>query len=253
MKGKPPLQPPIEDYAFLSDLQTGALVSRDGSIDWFCSPRFDSPACFAALVGTPGNGRWLLQPGAKVKSRRRRYRLDTMILETEVETAGGVVRVIDFMPPRGDNPDIVRVVEGVRGRVRMKMELTIRFDYGQVVPWVRKQDGGLEAIAGPDAFILRTPVRTHRKNLTTVAEFTVTKGRRVPFVLTWYPSQQAPPRKVSPIKALRETERYWTKWVKLGKHCGEWREAVVRSILTLKGLIYEPTGGMVAAVTTSLP
>src|SRR5450432_2239704 len=142
MKKKPRLQPPIQDYAYLSDTQTGVLVGRDGSIDWFCSPRFDSPACFAALVGTPENGRWLLQPTARVKSRRRCYRPDTLILETEIETAGGVVRVTDFMPPRGEFPEIVRLVEGVRGRVRMKMELTIRFDYGRVVPWVRKRDGG---------------------------------------------------------------------------------------------------------------
>ena len=183
-KGKKQAQ--IEDYAFLSDTQTGALVSREGSIDWLCFPRFDSGACFAALVGDEKNGRWRFCPCAEVKKTRRRYRPDTLILETEIETSSGVIRLIDVMPPRGTKPDIGRIVEGVRGRVRMQMDLTIRFDYGNVVPWVRKRHGGLEAVAGPDALVLHTPIETRGKNLSTVAEWTVTKGDRIPFVLTWY-------------------------------------------------------------------
>ena len=162
---------------FLSDTQTGALVSRDGSIDWLCFPRFDSGACFASFLGDEQNGHWSFSPTAKITASRRRYRSATLILETELETRSGTVRLIDFMPPRGTNPDIVRIIEGLRGKVRMRMELTIRFDYGQVVPWVRKRHDGLEAIAGPDALILRTPVRTRGKDLTTVAEFTVSAGR----------------------------------------------------------------------------
>src|SRR6266699_7349917 len=172
----------IEDYAFLSDTQTGALVSRDGCVDWLCFPRFDSPACFASLLGDTKNGHWRFFPAEKVEATRRRYRGETLILETEIETKSGSVRLIDFMPPRGENPDIIRVIEGLRGKVSMHMELIIRFDYGQIVPWVRrlKEHDGLEAIAGPDALILRTPVETCGKDLTTVAEFTVAKGDRIP-------------------------------------------------------------------------
>ena len=161
----------IEDYAFLSDTQTCALVSRDGCVDWLCFPRFDSGACFAALLGGPENGRWSFAPNEQIIARRRRYRGDTLILETEVETASGVVRLIDFMPPRGVAPDIIRIVEGVRGEVAMRMELTIRFDYGHIVPWVRQQHGGLEAIAGPNAVILRTPIETHGEDLKTIADW----------------------------------------------------------------------------------
>ncbi|MFL6529525.1 MAG: glycoside hydrolase family 15 protein, partial [Chthoniobacterales bacterium] len=243
----------IEDYAFLSDTQTGALVSREGSIDWLCFPRFDSASCFAALLGDASNGRWLLQPKAKIHKIERRYRGDTLILETEFQTHSGLVRLIDFMPPRGTNPDIVRIVEGVRGRVRMQMEMTIRFDYGQVVPWVRKAHGGLEAIGGPDALILHTAVKTRGKDLTTVAEFTVSKGERVPFVLTWFESHEAPPREIHPEHALRETESYWRDWTKRCDETGEWHEPMMRSLITLKGLTYAPTGGIVAALTTSLP
>lgn len=243
----------IEDYAFLSDNQTGALVSRDGSVDWLCFPRFDSAACFAALLGEPCNGRWLLKPAAKSHHSCRRYRPNTLILETEIETGSGIVRIVDFMPPRGTNPDIIRIVEGVRGRVRMEMELIIRFDYGQVVPWVRKAHGGLEAVGGPDALILRTPVHTRGKDLTTVAEFTVGEGERVPFVLTWFPSHQAPPAEFNPEKALCETEQYWLDWSRGCKYQGEWGAAVRRSLITLKGLTFAPTGGIVAAATTSLP
>jgi GH15 family glucan-1,4-alpha-glucosidase len=243
----------IEDYAFLSDTQTGALVSRDGSIDWLCFPRFDSAACFAALLGDERNGCWRFSPTAKIKSIRRRYRPETLILETEIATRSGAIRLIDFMPPRGTNPDIVRIIEGVRGRVRLEMELTIRFGYGNVVPWVRKRHDYLEAIAGPDALILRTPIETHGKDLTTVAKFSVGKDDRIPCVLTWYPSHDQPPREVDPEKALRDTDRYWTDWAHRFAQQGEWREPVLRSLLTLKGLTYAPTGGIVAAATTSLP
>jgi GH15 family glucan-1,4-alpha-glucosidase len=243
----------IEDYAFLSDTQTGALVSRHGCVDWLCFPRFDSGACFAALLGDGENGRWKFTPEGEVKTTRRRYRGDTLILETEIETANGVVRLIDFMPPRGENPDLVRIVEGVRGSVRMKMDLIIRFDYGHIIPWVRQKHGGLEAIAGPDALILRTPIETRGEDLTTVAEFDVTQGDRVPFVLTWFPSHDEPPRAIHPEHALEQTEDYWTSWSKRCREEGPWRDAVMRSLITLKGLTYAPTGGIVAAATTSLP
>lgn len=243
----------IEDYAFLSDTQTGALVSRDGSVDWLCFPRFDSGACLAALLGDRKNGRWKFTPDGEIKTTRRRYRGDTLILETEIETAEGAVRLIDFMPPRGENPDIVRIVEGLRGNVRMKMDLIIRFDYGHIIPWVRKAHGGLEAIAGPDALILRTPIETRGEDLTTAAEFDVAKGDRVPFVLTWFASHEEPPRAIHPEHALKQTEEYWASWSKGCRVQGPWREAVVRSLITLKGLTYAPTGGIVAAATTSLP
>jgi GH15 family glucan-1,4-alpha-glucosidase len=243
----------IEDYAFLSDTQTGALVSRDGCVDWLCFPRFDSGACFASLLGGRENGRWRFFPEGEITATRRRYRGDTLILETEIETAEGAVRLIDFMPPRGENPDIVRIVEGLRGNVRMKMDLIIRFDYGHIIPWVRQKHGGLEAIAGPDALILRTPIETRGEDLTTVAEFNVAQGDRVPFVLTWFASHDEPPRAIHPEHALQQTEKYWSSWSKGCREQGPWREAVVRSLITLKGLTYAPTGGIVAAVTTSLP
>jgi GH15 family glucan-1,4-alpha-glucosidase len=243
----------IEDYAFLSDTQTGALVSRDGCVDWLCLPRFDSPACFASLLGEKKNGHWRFFPEEKIERTRRRYRGDTLILETEIETKSGAVRLIDFMPPRGENPDIIRIVEGVRGKMSMQMELIIRFDYGQIVPWVRRRHGGLEAIAGPDGLILRTPIETCGKDLTTVAEFTVAKGERVPFVLTWFLSHKDPPRKVNAEHALRDTEKYWREWSGQCVIKGEWRDAIMRSLITLKGLTYAPTGGLAAALTTSLP
>ena len=245
----------IEDYGFLSDTQTGALVSRDGCVDWLCFPRFDSPACFASLLGEAKNGHWRFFPEEKVETTRRHYRDETLILETEIETRSGAVRLIDFMPPRGANPDIIRIVEGFRGQVRMQMELIVRFDYGQIVPWVRrrKRFDGLEAIAGPDGLILRTPVETCGKDLTTVAEFTVRKGDRVPFVLTWFASHLDPPRKIHAEHALRDTEKFWGDWAKQFQSEGKWRDAVVRSLITLKGLTYAPTGGLVAALTTSLP
>ena len=243
----------IEDYAFLSDTQTCALLSRAGSVDWLCFPRFDSGACFAALLGDDRNGRWVFTPKEKVTATRRRYRGDTLILETEIETEKGVVRLIDFMPPRGKAPDIIRIVEGVSGKVTMAMELTIRFDYGHIVPWVRQRHGGLEAIAGPDALILRSPISTRGRDLKTIAEFDVGKGDRVPFVLTWFGSHLEPPRAVHPEHALQETEVYWNEWARTCPIHGPWRDAVVRSLITLKGLTYAPTGGIVAAATTSLP
>ena len=243
----------IEDYAFLSDTQTAALVSRDGCVDWLCFPRFDSGACFASLLGTRDNGHWRFFTKEKVTKTTRRYRGETLILETTIETKSGAIRLIDFMPPRGTNPDLIRIVEGVRGTVAMEMELIIRFDYGSIIPWVRKRDHGLEAVAGPDALILRTPVPTFGRDLTTVAEFEVRRGERVPFVLTWYLSHQSPPKKVRPMTALAQTERYWTRWARQFRPKGKHRETVMRSLLTLKGLTYAPSGGIVAAATTSLP
>ncbi|MGI9086253.1 MAG: glycoside hydrolase family 15 protein [Chthoniobacterales bacterium] len=243
----------IEDYAFLSDTQTCALVSRDGCVDWLCFPRFDSGACFASLLGEGKNGRWSFSPKEDVKATNRRYRGDTLILETEIETASGLVRLIDFMPPRGTAPDIIRIIEGVRGEVTMTMELTIRFDYGHIVPWVRKGESGLEAIAGPNALVLRTPVETRGQDMNTIAEFTVAAGERVPFVLTWYPSHEKAPPAVHPEHALEETETYWKEWSRSCSVSGRWRDAVMRSLITLKGLTYAPTGGIVAAATTSLP
>jgi GH15 family glucan-1,4-alpha-glucosidase len=245
----------IEDYAFLSDTQTGALVSRDGCVDWLCLPRFDSGACFASLLGNTKNGHWRFFPEEEVQTTRRRYHGDTLILETELETNDGAVRLIDFMPPRGENPDIIRIIEGLRGKVQMHMELVIRFDYGQIVPWVRKRKeaGDLEAIAGPDGLILRTPIETRGEDLTTVAEFTVAKGDRIPFVLTWFASHLDPPRKVNADHALRDTEVFWANWTKQFKPKNRWRDAVMRSLIVLKGLTYAPTGGLVASLTTSLP
>ena len=243
----------IEDYGFLSDTQTAALVGRNGSVDWLCFPRFDSGSCFAALLGEPKNGRWLIGPVDESPEVTRKYRGHTLILETTFETKEGTVRLIDFMPPRGANPDIVRIVEGVRGKVALRMELIIRFDYGDVVPWVRKCGDGLEAIAGPNALVLRTPIETRGEDLTTVAEFEIAQGERPPFVLTWYQSHQKPPRAIHPEHALRDTEKYWKDWAGYCEHKGKWKDAVVRSLIILKGLTYAPTGGIVAAATTSLP
>ena len=232
----------IEDYAFLSDTQTGALVSRDGCIDWLCFPRFDSAACFASLLGEAKNGHWRFYPNEEITHTERRYRGDALILETEIETASGAVRLIDFMPPRGENPDFIRIIEGLRGSVEMQMELIIRYDYGQIIPWVRQEHGGLEAIAGPDGLILRTPIETRGQDLTTVAEFAVKQGDRIPFVLTWFASHSEPPKPVNAEHALRDTEEYWTKWSKRCEQRGPWREAILRSLIVLKGLTYAPTG-----------
>jgi GH15 family glucan-1,4-alpha-glucosidase len=244
---------PIEDYAIIADTQTCALVGRNGSIDWLCVPRFDSGAIFAALLGTEENGHWSIAPTDSVTSVRRRYRDETLVLETEFETGDGVVRLIDFMPPRGDAPDVVRIVEGVHGRVPVSMELRLRFDYGQVVPWVYREQDALVAVAGPDAVWLRTPVATRGENLSTRADFVVDAGDRLPFVLTWRQSHLPPPEPIDPVEELGVTEGYWRGWVSACTYEGEWRDAVVRSLLTLKALTYAPTGGIVAAATTSLP
>jgi GH15 family glucan-1,4-alpha-glucosidase len=250
--------PRIEDYALLGDLQTAALVDRDGSVDWLCFPRFDSGACFAALLGTPDNGRWLLAPVGPATSTRR-YLHDTLVLETTWETANGsVARVLDFMPPRGNAPDIVRIVEGVKGRVEFRSELTIRFDYGRIVPWVRKrthEEDTRVAIAGPDALCFRTPAHTRGEDLHTLSEFRVDEGERVPFVLTWFPSHEETPESIDPEQALADTESYWRWW---SESCplelpAEWMALVRRSLIVLKALTYGPTGGIVAAPTTSLP
>src|SRR4051812_36542460 len=244
---------PIESYALLGDMQTAALVSRTGSVDWLCFPRFDSGACFAALLGTEDNGHWRIAPDGAETCNRRQYRGDSLVLETEWETSSGKVRVIDFMPPRGEAPDIIRIVEGVSGHVRMTSEVRLRFDYGSVVPWVRRHDAGIYAIAGPDAGQLTTPVELEGREWAHFGHFGVDAGDRVPFVLTWHPSNQPPPRSVNAEHALTDTVDYWSDWVEQCCYDGEWHEAVVRSLITLKALTYSPTGGIVAAATTSLP
>jgi len=243
----------IEDYGLLGDLQTAALVGRNGSIDWACFPRFDSGACFAALLGTSEHGRWLVAPRTDAWEAGRRYRPQTLVLETDWETDSGAVRVIDFMPPRGDAPDIVRIVEGLRGEVEMASELVIRFDYGTVIPWVRRIDDGRIAVAGPDALCFRTPVEHRGENMRTIAEFTVREGDRVPFVLTWYPSNRMPPDPVDAEHALQDTLDYWDDWADRCAYKGRWRDEVHHSLVVLKALTYAPTGGIVAAATTSLP
>jgi GH15 family glucan-1,4-alpha-glucosidase len=244
----------IEDYALIGDGETAALVGVDGSIDWLCLPRFDSPACFAALLGTKNNGRWRIAPvGSEFKSRRH-YIPDTLILETEYSTPSGVATVVDFMPRRGDNSDVVRIVTGVSGTVEFDAELVLRFGYGMSVPWVtRMQDGRTRAIAGPDMVVLSADADVHGEDLTTVARFSVNAGETISFVLTWKESHLDPPAAIDPVDALRATGKYWRDWVAACTYDGEWRDAVVRSLITLKALIYNPTGGIVAAATTSLP
>jgi GH15 family glucan-1,4-alpha-glucosidase len=248
----------IEDYALLGDLQTAALVDRSGSVDWLCFPRFDSGACFAALLGGPENGRWLLSPSTSATTTRR-YLHDTLVLETTWHAEdGSVARVIDFMPPRGKAPDIVRIVEGVKGSVHMRSELTIRFDYGRVIPWVRKrthEENTRVALGGPDALCFRTPAQTRGEDMRTVSEFSVDEGERVPFVLTWFPSHEDVPEAIDPEQALADTESFWREW---SEQCEidlppKWAAVVSRSLIVLKALTYEPTGGIVAAATTSLP
>jgi GH15 family glucan-1,4-alpha-glucosidase len=247
------MAPAIEDYALIGDTHTAALVSRAGSIDWLCVPRFDAPACFAALLGDERQGRWLLAPKGEVREVRRQYRGDSLVLETEFHTADGVVRLIDCMPPRQVDPDVARVVEGVRGRVPMRMELVIRFDYGSIVPWVRRVGGALDAIGGPDSLWLRTPIEVRGENLTTVADFEVDEGQRVPFLLTWRESHRPAARLLDAVRAVDDTEAWWNEWSRRLTYEGGWKDAVIRSLLTLKALTYAPTGGIVAAATTSLP
>ncbi|WP_019873453.1 glycoside hydrolase family 15 protein [Sporichthya polymorpha] len=244
---------PLEDYAVLGDLQSVALVATDGSVDWLCLPRFDSPACFAALLDDERAGCWRIAPVGADRCSDRRYRGDTMILETDWDSADGSVRVIDFMPPRGDDPDLVRIVEGRSGRVRMRMTLRLRFDYGRIVPWVRALDGRIVAVAGPDAVWLDAAVPTHGENLTTVAEFEVAAGQRLTFVLIQHPSHLPPPAPLDAEQALRTTESFWTDWISPCRYRGRSADLVRRSLLTLKALTYAPTGGIVAAATTSVP
>ena len=243
----------IEDYGLIGDTQTAGLIAKDGSIDWLCFPRFDSGACFAALLGQPNHGRWRITPGADVRKVTRRYRGPSLILETEFTTDGGTVRLIDFMPIRGTTPDVVRIVEGVTGEVAMQMELIVRFDYGSIIPWVRRVDGLWTATAGPDSLTLKTPVDLQGVNFATRSDFTVKPGDRVPFVLTWAPSHKQPRTLGDPFGALDDTLAWWTDWAESFTYEGPWKEQVLRSAITLKGLTFAPTGGIVAAATTSLP
>ena len=243
----------IEDYALIGDCETAALVGRDGSIDWLCLPRFDSDSCFAALLGDAQNGRWIIAPEAPATITRA-YRSNTLILETTFNTDEGTIRLIDFMPLLGETPDVIRIVVGVAGRVRMLSELIIRFDYGATVPWVsRLEDGTLRAIAGPQMLLLRSAVPMHGEELKTVGSFSVGEGDQVPFVLHFGHSHLPPPQGPEPFAALRHTEEFWTNWSSSCRSAGRWSEAARRSAIVLKALTFAPTGGLVAAPTTSLP
>lgn len=244
----------IEDYALIGDCETAALVGRDGSIDWLCWPRFDSDACFAALLGDASNGRWKIAPAEEGARTSWRYRPDSLILETLHETAGGVVRVTDFMPPRGVNSDLVRLVTGVSGRVEMRCELVLRFGYGKTVPWISAlDDGGLSATAGPDRVVLHTPLALGPDDLARSTTFAVEAGQTTPFVLSYGPSHLSPPAPIDPARALSEAEAFWRDWTARGKVSGPHAEPIRRSLITLKALTHAPTGGVVAAPTTSLP
>jgi GH15 family glucan-1,4-alpha-glucosidase len=243
----------IEDYALIGDCKTAALVGRDGSIDWLCWPRFDSAACFAALLGDADNGRWLIAPIDPVLSVKRRYHPGTLVLETEFQTTTGTAAVIDFMVPE-DGANLVRIVVGRSGRVVFQTELVVRFNYGASVPWVnRLADDTINAIAGPERLVLRTPATLYGEDLKTVGEFTVEGGQSVPFVLSHGPSFQDPPPPIDPFNALERTEAFWREWSERCLEVGPWTQAVKRSLITLKALTYTPTGGIVAAATTSLP
>jgi GH15 family glucan-1,4-alpha-glucosidase len=246
----------IEDYALIGDTFTAALVGNNGSIDWWCVPRFDGNACFAALLGTPENGRWLMAPDCPVRAVSRRYRPGTLILDTDFETETGIVTITDLMPVPSteDEVDIVRIVYGRSGRVPMRLELTMRFDYGHVVPWVRRRPYGLRAVAGPDALQFSTPVDLVAKNFTTSAEFEIRKGDMLPFALHWHKSHRPELPTYHPEVLLENTAQWWKQWSQTCRFEGDrWREAVLRSLITLKALTYSPTGGIVAAPTTSLP
>ncbi len=244
----------IEDYALIGDMQTAALVCRDGTVDWLCLPRFDSHAIFAGLLGTEEHGFWRLGPAHAADAEpptaaRRTYRGDSLILESEWDTSRGTVRVTDFMPPRDGAPQLIRIVEGVSGRVPMRSALRMRFSYGRVVPWVHKHEGRTVAVAGPDSVWFDTDCETYGKSLTTYSDFTVAPGDRIAFTISWQPSHKEPPPLPEPEQSLEATEDFWREWV---EHC-TYREAVIRSLITLKALTYAPTGGIVAAPTTSLP
>ena len=245
----------IEDYALIGNLRTAALVDRRGSIDWLCIPRFDSSACFASLLGTNENGRWLLAPRGGVKQVRRKYRDNTLVLETEFETETGVATVVDFMPvaERQEQTDLIRIVKGIHGQVPMRTEVIFRFDYGHTIPWVRKRDYGISAVSGPNAIAFRTAVPLNSEDYTTVGEFTISEGQKETFRLTGYPSYEEEPGEADPLKMLSVAETRWRDWTGRCAGEGEWRDAVVRSLITLKALTYTPTGGIIAAPTTSLP
>jgi GH15 family glucan-1,4-alpha-glucosidase len=243
----------IEDYCMIGDCETAALVSREGSIDWLCWPNFSSAACFAALLGTRDHGFWQIAPVGEVKAIRRQYEAHTLVVETTFETKEGEVCVIDFMPPRKKHSHVVRIVRGVRGRVPMQMDLAIRFDYGRTIPWVTSTDHELRAIAGDDMVTLRTKVRLRGEGMTTRGNFTVRKGEIVSFTLTNSPSLDKAPAEPQAEKALTRTQRFWKQWSRKNKYKGPYAEAVERSLITLKAMTYKPAGGIVAAVTTSLP
>jgi GH15 family glucan-1,4-alpha-glucosidase len=243
----------IEDYALIGDCQSAALVSREGSIDWLCFPRFDSGACFAALLGTEDNGRWRIAPAAPATRVRRRYRENTLILETDFATPDGDVTLVDFMPLAPGPRNLVRRVVGRKGRVPMELDLVVRFDYGWIVPWVRREDGGMVAVAGPEILHCYGDVPLRGEGFRTLAQFDVREGQELSFVLTWHPSQEAAPERIDPAAALAATQAWWSEWTAQCTYKGEWREAVLRSLITLKALTYAPTGGIVAAPTTSLP
>ncbi len=243
----------IEDYALIGDCHTSALVGLDGSIDWLCFPRFDSGACFAALLGTPDHGRWKIAPVGDIRRISRRYVGDTLVLETTFDTDAGAVTVTDCMPVRTGEPDLVRLVRGVRGCVRMRCEWVVRFDYGSITPWVRRDRHGVRAIGGPDALELRTPVPLHGEDWTTVGEFDVSEGHEVPFVMHWHPSHEPSSLPIDAAAAVAATLEWWEEWASRCTYDGEYRDAVMRSLITLKALTYAPTGGIVAAPTTSLP
>ncbi len=243
----------IEDYALIGDCETAALVSREGSIDWLCWPDFSSGACFAALLGSQKHGYWRICPASAGWKSSRKYRDHTLILETTFETAHGTVRLIDFMPIRERNSDVVRVVEGIRGKMSLSMALSLRFDYGRTVPWVTAIHGGIRAVAGPSVTVLHASVPVHGENLHTVAKFTVGKGDRVWFTLTYGESFKPDPRPIDPEQALKDTEEFWKRWASHLKYEGRYIDAVERSLITLKAMTFRPTGGQVAAITTSLP
>ena len=253
----------VEDYALIGNCLTSALVGRNGSIDWLSFPRFDSPACFAALLGNKNNGRWQIVPAEPCLAIERRYRPETLVLETRFRTASGSVLVIDFMPlplardislaPDRRRVDLVRIIQGESGSVPMTMEMIFRFDYGSIVPWVRRRPDGLSTVAGPDALLLRTPVDLVGRGETTVAAFTIRAGETIPSTLSWYRSHQTEPAAYDATASLKEATEHWQSWSQRYEAKGEWREAEVRSLLTLKALTYHPTGGIVAAPTTSLP
>jgi len=244
----------IEDYGFIGNMRTCAIVGRNGSIDWLCLPRFDSNACMAALLGEERNGCWRIGPKTpEGVLGKQRYRDDTLILETTFETEQGVVKLIDCMPPHAKFREVVRIVEGVRGAVEMTMKLVVRFDYGRTVPWVWRDAEGINVVAGPDALNLRSSVQTHGEGLSTVANFTVREGERCCFVLNYHASHERPAEAIDALRALEHTELYWREWCARCTYHGEWRDAVMRSLLTLKALTFSPTGGIVAAATTSLP